>query len=111
MLNQTVIPEITPEDVHEASLGQDILILDVRTPEEYARGHIAMSKLLPFDKLPGQIEALVPDKHARLYIYCFSGSRSYIAVGQLIGMGYTNVFHLPGGLLAWRHQGYPLTTE
>jgi rhodanese-related sulfurtransferase len=112
MVKDLSVPEVSPEDVHEATIQKSgVVILDVRTPEEYMRGHISSSKHLPLNTLAGHIETLIPDKQAVVYVYCFSGSRSHVAVQQMLDLGYSNVFHLPSGLLAWRQKGYTLTTK
>lgn len=112
MFGSITIPEVTPEKMQEAAENKSgALIIDVRTPEEYARGHIASSQLIPIDDLPQKIADVVPDKNALVYVYCFSGSRSAPAVQLMLRTGYKNVYHMPSGLLAWRQKGFPLTTE
>lgn len=84
------------------------IVLDVRTPEEYARGHIHKSICTPLDNFEEKIAKVAPDKTTPVYIYCFSGSRSSIAMRILQDLGYTHTFELEHGLLSWRIKGYPL---
>lgn len=76
------------------------LLLDVRTPGEYAEGHVPGAKNLPLQSLEG-IAALSPAKDAPLYVYCRSGARSSQAASQLQRMGYTQVTNI-GGIMNYR---------
>jgi phage shock protein E len=112
MFGSPKVPEITPEKVQQAIENKsDVVIVDVRTPEEYAKGHIVTSKLVPIDELQAKIADVIPDANATVYVYCFSGSRSAPAVQYMLSAGYKNAFHMPSGLLAWRHKGYALTQD
>lgn len=61
------------------------VLLDVRTPKEYAQGHLPGSVNLPLDR----IQAIEIDKAAPLFVYCLSGGRSRQACAWLTGQGYT----------------------
>ncbi|MDO4905941.1 MAG: rhodanese-like domain-containing protein [Lautropia sp.] len=63
--------------------------IDVRTPREYADGHLPGAVNLPLNELASKIEALVPDKDTPVMLYCRSGNRSGQALRILRGMGYT----------------------
>jgi rhodanese-related sulfurtransferase len=65
------------------------LLLDVRTEEEFAAGHIPGAVLLPYDELAAKFREA--DKGRPIVVYCRSGRRSAIARETLLGMGYTNV--------------------
>lgn len=65
--------------------------IDVRTPEEYASGHLDGALNLPHDAIGKHIAAEVPDKDAEIHLYCRSGRRSGIAKDTLERMGYTRV--------------------
>lgn len=85
--------------VEEFRADPGAMLLDVRSPAEYASGHIPGSKNLPLqsiDKAP----VLVENKDVPLYVYCQSGARSRQASGVLESMGY-NVKNI-GGIAAWR---------
>ncbi|MBM6898899.1 rhodanese-like domain-containing protein [Gemmiger formicilis] len=71
------------------------LLLDVRTPEEYAEGHLPSARNLPLQSLEG-IASVAPAKDTPLYVYCRSGARSGQATGQLQRMGYTKVTNIGG---------------
>lgn len=103
----TDIPTATVERMREAWVGHETAIfLDVRTSLEYSKGHIARSINISLDELERIVEKMIPDKQATIYVYCLSGSRSIPAVKIMLGLGYTNVFNIPHGLLAWRAHGY-----
>ena len=87
---------------------ENIVIIDVRTPEELQRGKIENSINIPLDELDEMIESKVPDKNAEVYLYCLSGSRSLVAAQIMDELGYKNVNNVNSGLLAWRNNKYPL---
>ncbi len=108
-IEQAEYIKLTPEEAKEMIDNEDVIILDVRTEEEFRQGHIEGAILIPdydLDKLAGE---KLPDKDATILIYCRSGNRSKLASHLLIGMGYQNVYDF-GGILDWRYgevQGEP----
>lgn len=82
------------------------LILDVRTPEEYASGHVEGARLAPLDAL-ASFAALL-EKESSLYVICRSGGRSQAACGLLDHLGFKDVTNIEGGILAWSAAGYAL---
>jgi phage shock protein E len=64
------------------------VVIDVRTPGEYARGHVAGSTNVPVDEVVHRIEEVVPDKTTPLVVYCQTGRRSETAAELLEGQGY-----------------------
>lgn len=76
------------------------VLLDVRTPQEYAEGHIPGSKNVPLASI-GQAHSAANRKDAPLFVYCHSGGRSRQAVDLLKNMGYTNVKNA-GGIASYR---------
>ncbi|MEI6875809.1 MAG: rhodanese-like domain-containing protein [Spirochaetota bacterium] len=65
------------------------LLIDVRTAEEFAAGHIPGAILLPYDEIQAKFKEI--DKERPIVVYCRSGHRSGIARTSLVGMGYRNV--------------------
>jgi phage shock protein E len=107
--NEQDVPHVTAEDVKKAiDNKEECILLDVRTEGEFVRGKILGSINLPVDKVDCDIQKIVPDKSAKVYVYCLSGSRSIHAVDSMIKLGYTNVFDMSHGLLAWRANYYPV---
>ncbi len=75
------------------------VLLDVRTPEEYAEGHIEGSTNLPLQSIE-QAERVIKDKDTPLFVHCRSGGRSAQATSVLKRMGYTNIEDI-GGILSY----------
>lgn len=94
---QTISPAKAKERLEN---DKDIVLLDVRTKEEYVENHISGSLLLPMDDIKQKITEKVPEKNTVIFVYCRSGRRSTIASNQLIQMGYTQVYDL-GGIIDW----------
>lgn len=108
-MEETNVPQQTAEQVKQAlDAGEACILLDVRTPEEYARNRIPGSINVRVEEVEGKIAGVIPDRTARVYVYCLSGSRSMYAVAAMRNLGYTNVFDMGHGLLAWRVKGYPI---
>ena len=80
--------------------GNDIIILDVRTEEEYNSGHIPNAILIPNETITDKMPDLLPDLDAEILVYCRSGNRSAQAAKKLIAIGYTNVYDF-GGIIDW----------
>ncbi len=76
------------------------IVLDVRTKEEYAAGHIPKAICVPNETIDKTPPAELPDKKAEILVYCRSGNRSRQAANKLIAMGYTSVFDF-GGIGDW----------
>jgi glyoxylase-like metal-dependent hydrolase (beta-lactamase superfamily II)/rhodanese-related sulfurtransferase len=86
--------------------GEDILILDVREPEEYKLDHIAAAKNIPVRELPKRMGELPKDKSSDIVTYCESGFRSAHAAIFLRAYGYLNVKYLELGMHEWREEGF-----
>lgn len=78
----------------------DLILLDVRTAEEYAGGHIPNALNLPNEDIQSIEPDILPDKEQLILVYCRSGNRSGQAVRKLVDMGYTNVYNI-GGINTW----------
>ncbi len=78
-----------------------IVLLDVRTQEEFDNGHIPGALLLPYDEIDKKALQVLPEKEKEIIIYCRSGRRSAIAKDSLEALGYTNVKDF-GGMNRWQ---------
>ncbi|ACD65796.1 Rhodanese domain protein [Sulfurihydrogenibium sp. YO3AOP1] len=87
---------------------KDVIILDVRTPQEYQEGHISNAINIPVQILGQQLDKLKNFKDKKILVYCRSGHRSAIASQILDRAGFKNVYNLKGGLLEWKASGLPL---
>lgn len=83
--------------------GDAIVILDVRTQEEYDAGHIAGAILIPNETITTEQPKLLPDLDAEILVYCRSGNRSAQAANKLLAIGYTNVVDF-GGIIDWPYE-------
>jgi phage shock protein E len=100
-----------PPDIDVATAASvrglsDVVMLDVRTPEEYAQGHIPGITLIPLDQLPNRLAEIPKDK--TVIVTCHSGNRSNQAAQLLRQKGYTNIHNMLGGITAWQQAGYPV---
>jgi len=82
-----------------------LIIVDVRTREEYDSGHVEDAILIPISELESRINEL--SKEEELLIYCRTGNRSSNSVNILKANGYTKIFHMNDGIIAWIQAGYP----
>jgi rhodanese-related sulfurtransferase len=90
-------------DLIEDKNGEpDFVILDIRTPEEYAEGHIENAVNVDFydDAFPDELSSLDTDK--TYLIYCRSGGRSGSAFKMMKELGFRNVYNMEGGIIRWR---------
>lgn len=85
----------------------NFVVLDVRTPEEYAEGHIPGAINVPNETIGKDAIAALPDKEQKILVYCRSGNRSKKAAEKLAQQGYTNIVEI-GGIQSW---GGAITTD
>lgn len=103
------VPQVDVSHVKNAiETHEQCIILDVRTKEEYSKGKLEGSSNIPLNELAKRVAKELSDKSAKVYVYCLSGSRSRYAVSEMMEMGYTNVFDMKQGMLAWRAKGFPV---
>jgi rhodanese-related sulfurtransferase len=108
------IRNATPDEVADAVLSGELLVLDVREPEEFEQGHLPGALNIPRGWLElradpswrAHDERLTPDEP--VLVYCTVGPRSILAAATLRELGYTNVANLDEGLVAWKNAGYPV---
>ncbi len=104
-----VVPEVTAAEVQQRlAAGEDLFVLDVREPYEYAAGHIAGSTLIPLGELSWHIADLPQDRS--IVAVCHVGERSQLAAGLLRRAGFGQVTNLRGGMDAWEGAGLPVET-
>ena len=97
-------PSINPDEAYNRMKeDKSIVLLDVRSPEEYREARIPGALLIPVHELRCRAEKELADKSATIYIYCRSGIRAGNAAGILRSLGYQNVFNL-GGIINWPYE-------
>ena len=96
--------QITAEDAKKLmDTESDFIIVDARTEEEFAEGHIPGAILIPEYEIADRAPAELPDKDQLILVYCRSGRRSKIASQALADLGYTNVKEF-GGIIGWPYE-------
>ena len=95
---------ISAEDL--SKLNSDILLVDVRTPQEFASGHLENAINIDFksDHFKEEIGKLDRDKE--VYVYCRSGGRSAGSAKVMQGMGFKKIYDLKGGILQWQKEDF-----
>jgi phage shock protein E len=86
----------------------DVVILDVRSPEEFAQGHIDRAVNIDINgpDFAGEVAQLDPS--TTYAVYCKSGNRSAAAVSVMTDQGFTSLYDLGGGIGSWQSAGYPV---
>lgn len=103
-LKEKMYTKITPEEAKEIlQQNTNVMLLDVRTKQEYEEGHIKGSILIPLDDLGKEVEEKIPNKTQEIIVYCRSGVRSKEAAMLLINKGYQKVKDM-GGLIDWPYE-------
>lgn len=107
--NDNIISVSAPEFDKEIKAGS-VQLLDVRTPQEYAEGHIdgALNINVQSDDFQRMVEKEL-SKDSTILVYCRSGRRSMDAAEILTKLGY-KVVNLKGGIIEWKGDGLPVTT-
>ena len=97
--------EVTP--LYEKMKSKDVIIIDVRTPQEYTQGHLPKAQNIPLQEFNGRIEELSAHKDKEIFLVCASGGRSHTATQTLIKNGFTKAQNVLGGTRGWQAKGYP----
>jgi phage shock protein E len=99
------VSEISQTNVLAAS--SSTLILDVRTPTEFATGHVPGAVNIPHDQLASRLGEVESFRSAPVVLYCERGGRAGKAASVLTGAGFSDVHHLTGDMSAWRQAELP----
>ena len=112
-LTGQIIQDVTVEEaytlIQQNQLDPTFIIIDVRTPEEFAEGHIEGAINIDFqsENFRGQIGEL--NRNNKYLIYCRSGNRSRGALEVMVEMDFKEVYHLSAGIIKWIDEEYPIT--
>ncbi len=101
---------VTPQEGAEiqAEPPQDLVILDVRTPEEFAEGRLEGAIMIDFYEADFADQLAELDPNVPYLLYCRSGNRSGQAAAVMEQLGFTDVSDIDGGILSWSDAGLPL---
>jgi rhodanese-related sulfurtransferase len=104
------IPNISQQEFTQLMSAEqaNVLVLDVRTPEEYAEGHVPAAMNVTHTAIKENLANLMPHKDKKIIVYCRSGRRASIAAEILTNNGFNNVYHLSGDMNGWTKAGLPI---
>lgn len=88
--------------------NNDWMLIDVRSPEEFAEGHIPGAVNMPYDAIDDYINELEGNKEKTIIVYCRSGRRAKLAMKVLEALEFSEVMHLEGDMLGWSAAGLPV---
>ena len=91
-------------------INNDATVIDVRSAEAFARGHIVNARNIPFDELGAKEDTIAQFKGSPILAVCDSGISSNKAVSSLRNSGFESVYNLKGGMTAWGQAGLPVVT-
>jgi rhodanese-related sulfurtransferase len=97
-------------DALDAALAEGRLLLDVRTPEEYAAGHVPDATLIPLQELEGRLDEIAAWRERGVVAYCERGGRAEQAAQRLREAGFEDVVLLDGSMRRWRDEGRAVAT-
>ena len=99
--------EISVTALYEKTKSKDVIIIDVRTPQEYTQGHLPKAQNIPLQDLDKRMGELSAYKDKELFLVCASGGRSHTATQTLLKNGFTKAQNVLGGTRGWQAKGYP----
>ena len=97
---------ISPDQLSAMLPRKDFLLVNVHIP--YAGQIEGTDFFVPYTEVEAEAPTMLPDRQAKIVVYCQTGRMSAIAAETLVRMGYTNVVNLDGGIVAWERAGYPV---
>jgi phage shock protein E len=86
----------------------DLVVLDVRTPAEFAAGHVPGARNISHELLQSRVDELGDLRHKQVVLYCRSGRRTLLAEEVLRAAGFKRLAHLEGDYLAWESENRPI---
>jgi rhodanese-related sulfurtransferase len=87
--------------------AEGLLVLDVRTPEEFAQGHLSGAVLADYKSSDFEAQLKKLDRSKPVLLYCRTGNRSGKSLPTLQRLGFGKIYHFTGGTTAWKKAGYP----
>jgi rhodanese-related sulfurtransferase len=100
---------ISPDELKAMMEHKDFFLVDVHVPHEGLLPQV--DARIPYDQIAAQLDKLPAEKTAGIVLTCKGGGMSKTAAVALADLGYTHVYNLAGGFVAWKGKGYPLTAE
>jgi|LakMenE01Jun11ns_1017448.scaffolds.fasta_scaffold9457029_1 phage shock protein E len=103
-----VTKKVDPVEFSEVIAQPGVIILDVRTPEEFNAGHIANAININIADSNFSSEVSKLDKNATVAVYCRSANRSAVATNEMAELGFTDMYDMQGGIIDWEAAGGPV---
>ncbi len=96
--------QLTPDEFAEVILNKDVFLVDVHIPEQQ---HLPYTDLfLPYNEVGKHLDEFPADKNTPIYMFCKTGHMVYVSARTLYKHGYTAIYNLDGGTVAWEDAGY-----
>lgn len=103
-LYKNTVPIIESEQLEELTGGKDLVILDIRSKEEYEVSHIPGAIFIDFDSFNDDDVAAISNS-SKVVVYCSVGYRSERIGEKMLELGFENVYNLYGGIFQWKNEG------
>lgn len=103
--------KVSPKEFSEVISNPSVVILDVRTPQEFAEGHLADAINIDFQSGNFEQEIAYLDKTKTYAVYCRSSNRSGEAVKVMADAGFTKMYDMDGGIIDWQAAGGQIVTN
>ncbi len=91
--------------------GADITLIDCREQNEWDEGHIKQATFVPLSNFQALFADILKNKDAKIILQCRSGKRSMQACQILMQEGFSDLYNLEGGILAWQEEGFEVTKD
>lgn len=102
---------VSPDETQAILQDDNVLLIDVRTPEEYYEGHIANAQNIDYNSPTFEEVINTLDKSRTVLLYCKSGSRSGKSSKILLEAGFNKIYDLEGGITEWMDRGLEVITN
>ena len=99
------------EFAEKARQAKEVVLLDVRSPEEFREGHISKSLNIDWNGPDFEKQVIRLDKSRPVLVYCMRGARSESAAAKMRSMGFKEVYELKGGMAEWKTSNLPIARE
>ncbi|XKT74801.1 MAG: rhodanese-like domain-containing protein [Patescibacteria group bacterium UBA2163] len=100
---------ISVNELKESLASKDFTLVNVHIP--YTAEIEGTDAFVPYNEIAQNLDQLPTDKNEKIVLYCQSGNMSAIAAQTLVDLGYTNVIDVPGGMIEWDREGFPLISS
>ncbi len=105
---EKAIQVVTSEETQTLLELDNVQLIDVRTPEEYAEGYIENFQNIDFFSATFDEDILKLDKDQPVILYCKKGGRSAKCAEKMLEAGFVKIYDLQGGISKWEHEGYAI---